>query len=176
MTTPSLRLTSDSVTADLVRTQASMTVVVKVAGAAMRNELIAHFRKKNTKPNKLGGARTNYWSSAADSVTSLTQASKTQVSCTVTQPGVSLHAMGGTVRPKRSKYLTIPVHPAAHGRSVKSFDNVRFGKGVVIVNDLVYYVLKRSANIPKDSDALPNDAKLTSAIDRAMAILAKRKD
>jgi len=130
--TPSLQLTSDTLSPDLKSFGVHMRGSLKVAGMAMRNSLITHFRKKNAKPNKLGGTKTNYWSAAANSITTPSQ-SGNRVVCTVTQQGVTLHVLGGVVRPRRAKWLTIPVHPAAHGRSVKSFDNVQFLPGRVLL-------------------------------------------
>lgn len=65
-----LRLIRDDVSPDLMRLLRSVPAVRKIAGMAMRNALISHFRTKNATPNRLGGARTNFWLAVANACSS----------------------------------------------------------------------------------------------------------
>jgi hypothetical protein len=89
-----------------------------------------HFARLNReRPNRLGGKRTNYYAAAARGTNF--QVVSDGVVIGIDQPGIRLRYFGGTIRPKPGKtYLTIPVHPAAHGKTAREFDlEVIFGKG-----------------------------------------------
>lgn len=53
------------------------------------------------------------------------QASNNLVNVSVVSsvPYARIRDTGGTIRPKRTKYLTVPIHPAAKGRRARSFAN-----------------------------------------------------
>lgn len=85
-----------------------------------------HFRALNAaRPNKLGGKRTDYWEEAAAKTYSTVSGGTITVQ--VRQVGVRRHLLGGPpITPKKTseitgraiKFLTIPIHPSAHGRTV----------------------------------------------------------
>lgn len=85
-----------------------------------------HFLKLNAaRPNKLGGKRTDYWTDAASLTYS--NVSGGTVTVKVDKVGVRRHLLGGPpITPKKTseitgravKFLTIPIHPSAHGRTV----------------------------------------------------------
>jgi hypothetical protein len=87
---------------------------------------VDHFLKLNaSRPNKLGGKRTNYWDEAAGET--YVSVSGSDVVVRVRQVGVRRHLLGGPpITPKGTseitgraiKFLTIPIHPSAHGRTV----------------------------------------------------------
>ncbi len=87
---------------------------------------VDHFLKLNaSRPNKLGGKRTNYWDEAAGET--YVSVSGSDVVVRVRQVGVRRHLLGGPpITPKGTseitgraiKFLTIPSHPSAHGRTV----------------------------------------------------------
>ena len=72
-----------------------------------------------------------------------------------------VHEFGMTIKPKKSKYLTIPAHPSAKGKKARDFSNLYFiptanGNGL-LVRDRgrdafdVIFVLVKSVTIPERS-------------------------
>ena len=101
----------------------------EVAGtinAGIKQLFVDHFLSMNSaRPNKLGGKRTDYWSRAASET--YVSNSGPEVVVQVRQVGVRRHLLGGPpITPKGTseitgraiKFLTIPIHPSAHGRTV----------------------------------------------------------
>lgn len=101
----------------------------EVAGtinAGIKQLFVDHFLSMNAvRPNKLGGKRTDYWSRAASET--YVSNSGPEVVVQVRQVGVRRHLLGGPpITPKGTseitgraiKFLTIPIHPSAHGRTV----------------------------------------------------------
>ena len=101
----------------------------EVAGtinAGIKQLFVDHFLAMNSaRPNKLGGKRTDYWSRAASET--YTTNSGPEVIVQIRQVGVRRHLLGGPpITPKKTseitgravKFLTIPIHPSAHGRTV----------------------------------------------------------
>lgn len=123
------------------------------------------------KPNRLKGTRTNWWHGVASSVNKPVIRDRTSATIAITEPGLGLHVSGGTVRPRERKSLAIPIHADSHGVGARDWDKrnpsrrlfkfrskkgndllgVRHGDGV-----LPMYVLRKSAEIPADPDALPS--------------------
>lgn len=87
---------------------------------------VKHFQDLNaSRPNKLGGKRTSYWMEAAKATRTSSEGGT--VVTTVAKVGVRRHLLGGPpITPKGTseitgraiKFLTIPIHPSAHGRTV----------------------------------------------------------
>jgi hypothetical protein len=85
-------------------------------GMAVERQVVRHFRTvKVPQGNRLRGVSTGFWKKAAASVKGT--ASETEAVVRVPARGVALQYYGGTVKAK-GKPLTIPIHPAAHGKSV----------------------------------------------------------
>lgn len=84
-------------------------------------KLKSHFAAKNSTPNKMGAARTNFWNqiAAATLVQSVT-ANGAVVS--VAEQRFNIHYFGGTILPKKARALTIPIIAEARGESVKSYE------------------------------------------------------
>lgn len=91
------------------------------------------FRYGDVYPNKLGGQSTGYWEKAGNATNADSQGSEIRIWITETQGlgglvGVKRHYTGGgTIKPsgrvsevtkKPIQYLTIPIAPAAHGKTV----------------------------------------------------------
>lgn len=102
-----------------------------VIGTAAAEATKKHFIELNrARPNALGGARTNYYTGAAEG-TSWTPHDDGSVTISIRQIGLRLKYYGGTVTPgknisahsgKPTRFLTIPVNPKAHGRRASEFD------------------------------------------------------
>lgn len=154
--------------------------MLKVAGRRGRNELVDHFRRRDTVGNRLGGRRTHWWAEVARSVQQPSLAGNTRVTIDVTHPGIAQKVFGGEIRAKRAKNLTIPVAPEAHGLRVSTLERElgielfrprKAGGGfhsVLAAKEdeglRVYYVLKPSVDQAPDPDALPNERTFERAI------------
>jgi hypothetical protein len=84
------------------------------------------FQLDKERPNKLGGERTHFYADAAKAVSSEGNANEAIV--TVAQQGIRQRIEGGTIRPIKGKYLTIPARAEAYGHTAREFKNLRFVK------------------------------------------------
>jgi hypothetical protein len=137
-------------------------------------------------PNQLGGARTHFYASAADSI-SEPQLTGGAVSFTITKVGLAQRRFGGVIHAgvgtssttgQPTKYLAIPAHPIAYGHRPGAFSNLRFiprrnGRAMLVLplqtaastsrnnaNNLVMYWLVPSVKQKPDPSLLPTDAEL----------------
>lgn len=153
----------------------------------------AHFIAINSsKPNKLGGRRTNYWLMVGEE--SRTTVSGNGVSIVFPTIGFRRHVLGGPpIRPsgrtseitgKPIRFLTIPKHPAAHGQTVaklraQGINLYRDGgalkrseNGQRSENDPVYFVLaKQTKAAAPNPSLLPSNESLIKAAEEAVADL-----
>lgn len=100
-----------------------------IAGRSATNVIRAHlFGLNQTRPNQLGGTRTNFYASAARGTQFRIVGDHAVVS--INQVGIAQRVYGGTIRPKTAKFLTIPVNPKAYGHRAAEFDlELVFGPG-----------------------------------------------
>jgi hypothetical protein len=154
-----------------------------VLGRAGANELKKHFRARNTaNPNQLGGARTNFWTAVGASVQSPNLLPR-RIVISITHPAIAQKVYGGTITAKKRKHLAIPIDPKAHGKSPRVFTNLQYamtGTGTKLLGlrengGMVWlYVLKPSVSQSRDPDALPKDAVMAAALERAGDIHLRR--
>lgn len=96
-----------------------------VVGRSGVNLFREHFFRLNAeRPNKLGGKRTNFYGDAARGTSSTVLPDGALVS--VNQVGIRQRWLGGTIRAKPGKWLTIPARAEAHGKRAREFDDLRF--------------------------------------------------
>jgi hypothetical protein len=150
-----------------------------IAGRAVRNLLKAHYREKDSKPNKLGGERQFFWAQVGRGVNAPQPSGQAQVVVSISHPAIYQKIKGGTITAKRHRMLTIPVRPEAYGRAasvledklgVKLFLVAKGGRaflaarltrnrahGAAATNSAlrIFYVLKRSVTQQPDPTALP---------------------
>lgn len=107
--------------------------LLSVAGRAGRNVLVKHLRDYDrSHPNQIGGARTNFYAKAADSV-NFTVISDDVVAISINAIGIALQYYGtaglpgGVLRPVHAQYLTIPATPEAHGKRAREFHDLEVG-------------------------------------------------
>ena len=99
-----------------------------VAGRAGRNAVREHLFARDATANRLGGRRTHYYGQAARSTHFTVEGNSVVIA--VTQIGIRQRFYGGVIKPKKAKLLTVPVHPAAHGKTAREFDlEIVFGPG-----------------------------------------------
>lgn len=181
-------ISKDEVTPDLRRLlklaarDGGLRAVIGRAGA---NVLRKHFRGRNlNNPNKLGGARTNFWSRVAESVHA-PRTSGTRIVIPINHPAIAQKVFGGTIRARKARNLAIPIAPEAYGKSPRVFDGLGFAMTAAGVKLLgtraagglfhALYVLKRSVSQRPDPEALPKDSEVADAITRAAGIRLRRR-
>jgi hypothetical protein len=174
-----IRLDRDEVTPHLrklLKESKTDSALATVLGRAAANTLKKHFRARNQTPNKLGGTRTNFWSRVAESVQS-PKALPGKIVVPVSHPAIAQKVFGGTITPKKAKSLAIPIDPRAHGKSPRVFTALEFAvtkAGVKLLGlkngsggmDWLY-VLVPKVTQDKDPKALPTDAEMGVALERA---------
>jgi hypothetical protein len=118
--------------------------LLPVAGRAGVNCVRGHLLALNrNRPNRLGGPRTEYWRRAANATNY--RPAGDGVILSINQIGMRLHADGGTVRPTKAKFLTIPVNPKAHGKRAREMDlELVYGAGGVPIALATKPTLSRS--------------------------------
>lgn len=87
-------------------------------GMGVERLVARHMRlTKVPQGNRLSAPSTGFWQKAINSI----RGTATDAEATVTIParGVALQYHGGTVTAKSKPYLTIPISPLSHGKSVK---------------------------------------------------------
>lgn len=148
-----------------------------------------HLRQFYTpKKNKLGGVSTGYWRDTHDSI--VATRTNSQVTITAKNKGLRQHYYGNPnlrakhvseVTGKTNRFLTVPVHPKAHSKTIKDlggikkfyivpfygggFGGMAGGAGVFYRSggrtsgrrgrDQLYYVLKRKVVIKPDLNIIP---------------------
>jgi hypothetical protein len=159
--------------------------LMRVLGRGLEGDLREHFLRKNQKPNKKGYPKSNFWARIRRS-TNFAGATEGDATVAVADPAFATHLYGATIRPKRSKFLTIPIAPESYGKRVAEMedDSIFFlprrrGGGFLArpladgSNRLLYF-LTRQVTVPRDPDALPSPATLNKkAIARARSHLAR---
>ena len=71
-------------------------------------------------------------------------------------PGAKILETGGTIRPTKAKFLTIPVHPMADRRTIRDFPQgalVKTKRGLIFIlperrQSVILFALKKSVQIP----------------------------
>lgn len=183
----SLHLDRDEVTPHLrrlLKESESDSPLSRVLGRAAANELKKHFRERNKQGNKLGGKRTHFWSRVAQSVNSPASVPG-KILIPITHPAIAQKVFGGMISATKAKNLAIPISPKAHGKSPRVFTNLQFAMtraGVKLLGmqdgnggmDWLY-VLKKSVSQDKDPQALPKDADVGRAMEKAGDIYLRNR-
>lgn len=158
--------------------------LVEAATRGVSNVVIEHLTARNdTAKHREGFPRSNYWSEAADAVT--TEMDGTVGVVSIPKEGVAIHFYGGVIYPGNGKKaLAIPVNPAVAGMRAAEYDpnkdKLDFapsqdGKAPTLRDpetDAVFYVLLSSTRIKADPTVLPtDDAMFEGASDAMEAVL-----
>jgi len=143
-----------------IRGSAESRLVRKALGVEGRQLIKQHLYDRDKTPNKLGGKRTHFYRQAGDSVTNYKLTASGAV-VTVTKEGLRQRYKGGVITPKNAAYLTIPIHPDAHGKRAREFDDLFVVKGVLArtagegIEPL--FALKKKVSQKADPSVLPTD-------------------
>jgi hypothetical protein len=156
--------------------------ILLAAGRAVANLLRKHYTERNAaNPNKLGGKRTNFWLQIKRGVQAPVAKGANAVVVSITHPAIAQKVKGGTITPKRRKFLTIPVRPEAYGRTAATFTaetgsalKLVFGKGgpwaLASEDGLIQYILRRKVTQRPDPEALPPPDRMRDAALGAAAL------
>ena len=91
-------------------------------GRRLEKELKAHFKARNAEPNKMGAQKTNFWAGVRTD-TVLTDVSDAGATVTIgADSHFRIHLLGGTVKPIRGKFVTIPLIKEARGISARTYE------------------------------------------------------
>lgn len=107
----------------------------RVGGVAQRLTQ-RHLRAVNaTRPNRLGGQRTNFYGKAAQAT--FFTVTPEGVVITISKIGMRQRFSGGVITPVNAKFITIPAVAEAHGKRAREFSDLVFtiipGKGPALV-------------------------------------------
>ena len=86
----------------------------EAAAAAVCNTVQRHFLGRNSEPNKHGWPSKNFWSKEGFQKTAVAEVSDAGATVGIASPAIAHKRTGGTVTPKRGKYLAIPITAAAY--------------------------------------------------------------
>lgn len=147
-----------------------------------------HFRGLAATNHNRFGVRSSFW----NRMLAATKGDATAEAAIVRMPGeIALRFFGGTVTPKKAKFLAIPARAEAYGKSPRDFTDLRFavlpeggpvlirvvkksGKsGKDIMGGEVMYWLRRQATIRANSEVLPTEAELQAGAVRGLEALLK---
>lgn len=155
------------------------TAVADAATRGISNLLFDHFLSRNNRPGREGWPSSNYWADAAESVSVSAVGAGTADVC-AKAPGLLMHLKGGTILPKRGRFLAIPILPMVAGiwpreamqrkKDVKLIP-VRGGKGegyllalqITAAVNLPLWRLARKATLKPDPSVLPTLEEQTEA-------------
>jgi len=153
----------------------------------VQSHLNAHYVGK---PNKLGGASTGYWTTVRNSAAGEHKSNgdgSHEITVSLTGIGLRMKLEGGVIRPtgrtssvtgKQIKFLTIPVNPIAHGKTVSDF-----GDGVERVGGGLFkklpgrafgeqlFLLAKQATIKADPNIWPRTETLAAKCGEAAVML-----
>jgi hypothetical protein len=175
---------------DLARFQHSISdaSVKRVAGRSAVNRIKSHLRGlEQSRPNRLGGRRTHFWSNSADATNFQPVADGVEVS--INQEGFAQRYFGGPIRPVNKRKLAIPFAARAHGRLPSDFGELQLVYGrrgpyalaepgpSNTARSRILFLLADEVRQDPDHSVLPTDSDLhdsvlsdiSSYIDRALS-------
>ena len=103
--------------------------VLQVGAQAIVRALRDHFRTRDAQPNRQGWPKTHFWRQFSRGV-GVASTSNTEAVVSVAHPAIRHKIEGGTITPKRGKFLAIPAMAAAYAagspREGAAPDNLAF--------------------------------------------------
>lgn len=147
-----------------------------VMARAAANEVKENFRVLGLSRHR-AAAPFSFYARARGATNSGVDGGKAYVS--IDHEGIGLRLLGGTVKPRRGKYLTIPVADEAIGKRVGEFDdltwifNKRTQTGVVLRQGKVLYALTKSTTHKPDPTVLPTTDVLQTAVTKSLDTFVK---
>ena len=151
--------------------------VRRVMGRGVANRLRKHFTELDSKrANRLGGKRTHFYGEVRKSVQNPLVEAPDGVMVAINHVGIAQRYFGGVIEAKPGSKLTIPVHPEAHGKRAREFNDLTpiyfpDGDGILVRENPaspsgigeVYYLLRQRVEQKADATVLPTDSELETA-------------
>ncbi|MGZ0657097.1 hypothetical protein ACWPKS_15950 [Coraliomargarita sp. W4R72] len=160
--------------------------LMQVLGKTHEQTLQGHFLTKNKQPNKRGWKKQNFWARIRRA-TAYQNATNDTANITIADPAIASKIYGATIKPRRSKFLAIPIREEAYGIRPSSglipdlfFLPRKKGGGFLARRNAdgsnrLYYFLTRSVKVPKDPTALPTDSQSLAPLTTAAADYVTRQ-
>lgn len=169
----------DEVSASLDRLKERLEGVASVVGESAQLVLTNHLAAKEASgsshktASKLGAEPSGLYADMARAISH--SIGTDQVTLSINHVAAAQRYYGGTITPKKRKYLTIPVSASAYGKGLGAGDFTGnllwlFGKngpyGVALKSnpEELLFILAKSVTQPADSTVLPDEAPWTSRI------------
>lgn len=145
-------------------------------------ELQRHFLARNQEPNKRGWPSQNFWTREGRNKTAVADLQDSRAEVAVGSPAIAHKLTGGTIKPKRGKYLAIPITAEAYkagspregGMSGLVFAGGYQGRTAFLgrrdgqFGSLTrHYLLVRSVTHAPDPRTLPEPQTLATAAEKA---------
>lgn len=152
--------------------------ITEAAAQATVVELQKHFLARNREPNKRGWTKQNFWTKEGRNKTAIDDLQDTRAIVAVASPAVAHKFTGGTIKPKRGKYLAQPLTDRAYqagspreGGIDGLFPIVSRGRIFLATREgpaiRVQYMLRTSVTHAADPRTLPDSATLGTAAEKA---------
>lgn len=139
-----IRIPRDDATPALARVRAGLQpeALRAIVGRSAVNTVRAHlFGVNQSRPNRLGGPRTNFYTQAARATSFRIVGDAVVVS--IASVGIAQRYFGGTIRPVTKKFLTIPARAEAYGKRAGEFQDLE----VLVGRNGPYALARRSASL-----------------------------
>lgn len=144
----------------------------KIIAAEAANVVRDHFTALDRSRHRSGGTF-HFYARAARATHHGVQGNNAFVS--IDHEGIALRRFGGTVKPRKGTYLTLPAIDAAQGKRAREFSGLHFrrnaGKDSGRLCDAagrVFYWLVKSTTHQPDPSVLPTDSEIQSATTTAL--------
>ncbi len=143
--------------------QSTMKIIANTAAKKIK----ARIRAGGIKPPSNNGGRTLIKSGKLiNSIKYRTQGQKVIISAGGGLKYAAIQHQGGVIRPRKAKYLAIPLTKAAQVKSPRDFENTYIHKGVIFLKvdggkDIALYALKKSVTLPARPYMYLTDAEMT---------------
>lgn len=159
----------------------------KVGGMEMEGVIKDHVgglaRTRHATANRLGATPTGHYREEA---VNLTASDANSATVAVSIPGIARAYRDITIRPKRAKSLTIPIHAWAYGRTVrevrdsgmpvfelKGTDVLATARGGELIN---LYLLRKVVHQPRDRSLMPTAKRLEQAFGDGVLMAVEHYD
>lgn len=167
-----------------VRRKLAPATVNKIAAREGQKFTRQHYINLNrTRPNALGGERTNFYAGAARGTSASSDENGATIS--INKLGIRQRLYGGTILPKNGKFLTIPAIAVAHGKRAREFGDLKFafvddGSGrprrALAKDGKAYFWLASRVVQMADPSVLPNLGDMTIKILAALQQLIRIRE
>lgn len=163
----SVTINDSGVKAALERAGAAVSrPLMALLGKQAEVEIRKHFRGRNSKPNKHGWTKKNFWEREGARNTALTEVTDSSATVSIASAAIGFKITGGTIRPKRGAALAIPLTAEAYAAgSPREWDQPERlfrpkGRNFLATGDgkggiKAMYALVKSVTQAADPDALP---------------------